>query len=196
MMGRSLELMGMASFNVFLGMVLTVTFLNQGGGNKPSRLSEESVSAFIQEMAEVAHGKKEGLDQYGITTWFMDHIDDNSLFTATVNIAQANGDENQQTLEMNRMNYISHILQEIKGVQERESHLNIEYVKINEDGRTASVIYTSIDKGRMPVADQGTGYTVPVTGMSYCEQKVALRNATMKVSGGNCTTNITVAESF
>lgn len=196
MMGRSLELMGMASFNVFLGLVLTVTFLSQNGSDKPTRLTEDGISTFIQEMADVAQGKRPELDQYGITTWFMDHIEDQSRFTATVNISQPNGTDNQRTLDMDRMNYISHVLQELKMVQERESRLNIEYVKINDDGRTASVVFTSLEKGRMPVADQGTEYTIPVTGMSYCEQKIALRNAVMKVSGGTCTTNITLSESF
>lgn len=196
MMGKSVELLGMACFNVFLGMILTVSFVSQATKNGPSLLTEASVSDFVSEMTNVSWGKKADMDQYGITTWFMDHIVDSGTFTNTINISQPNGEDSQQVLEMDRMKYISQVLQEMKAVQNHHGQLNIEYVKIDDGGQSASVVFTSLERGDMPVASEGTEYTIPVTGMSYCEQKIILQGKLMKVVNGTCTTNVTLTESF
>lgn len=193
---RSLELLGLACFNTFLGLTLTVTFMSQNGGKTPSRLTETSVTNFITEMTDVALGKKPDLDQYGITTWFMDHIDDSGKFITTMNISQPTGENKQETLEMNRMDYISYILKDIKTVKTRESTFNVEYVKIDEGGKSASVVFTNMEKASVPISDKDGEYMIPVTGTSYCEQTLALRGSTIKVSNSTCTTNVSMSESY
>ena len=196
MMGRSLELLGMASFNVFLGLVLTVTFLNQNGNEKPSRLTEARITEFVTEMTHIALGNNPQLDQLGITTWLMDHLEENSSFSNNMNVLQANGQTREEKLEMNRMDYISHVLGEIKTVKSREANLHIEYIKIEESGKGASVIFTSMEKGRIPVVNEDTSYEIPVSGTSYCEQKIILDKKIIKVSNATCTTNVSMTESY
>lgn len=193
---RSFELLGLASFNVFLGMILTVTFISQGGQPKSGRLTEENVSKFIHEMTNTALGLKPGMDQYATTMWFMDHLSENSAFKTNMNIAQAHGGTREATMEMGRMDYISQILKDQKAVQKRETHINVEYVQIAEGGQNASVIFTSIDKGVIPIATEAGSYEMPVSGTSYCEHKLGIKNNKIVVSGGTCTTNINAAESY
>lgn len=193
---RSLELLGLASFNVFLGMILTVTFISQGGQPKSARLTEENISTFIQEMTNTALGLKPGMDQYATTMWFMDHLSESSAFKTNMNIAQANGGTRESTLEMGRMDYIGQILKDQRTVQKRESHVTVEYVKIADNGQDASVIFTSIEKGVIPMSTEAGSYEMPVSGTSYCEHKLGIRNNKIVVSGGTCTTNVNASQSY
>ncbi len=198
MMGKSLELLGLASFNVFLGLVVTITFLNQNGG-KPAgatHLTEAGVSSFINEMTAISLGQKPEMDQYGVTTWFMDHIDEAGKFVSTINIARPDSTEEQKVLEMDRMNYISHVLTGLKSVQDRKANVQIEYIKIEEGGKLASVIFTNTEQGSMPVSNEGGDFMIPVTGTSYCEQKIVLQDKKMKVSGATCTTNVNISNGY
>lgn len=196
MMGKSLELLGLAGFNVFLGMVLTVTFLNNQNDQSPSRLSEASISSFVTEMDRVNLGTDPSMDSYSITTWLMEHLDENSVFLININISPANGEPREEQVELKRMEYISHILQEIKTMRDRESSVHIEQVKIDETGQTASVIYTNMEKGNIPYASEGGEYMMPVAGTSYCEQQIALRDKVIVVTGTTCTSNVTMAQTY
>lgn len=196
-MGKSLELLGMAGFNAFLGLTLTVTFLSQHDGKDgPTRLTEARVSTFVAEMTDVALGKHPDLDQYGITTWFMKHLDENSKFSTNMNIAKSDGQESQEKMEMGRMDYISHVLKDNKAVKNREATLHIEYVKIGEGGKSASVVFTSMEKASVPVKRDDQEYEIPITGTSYCEQQLVLQDTTIRVTGVSCTTNVRMTENF
>ena len=194
--GKSLELLGMAGFNVFLGLVLTTTFLNQNSDNAPRRLTEASVSGFVTEMTDVALGKKADLDQYGMTTWLMKHLDENISVMTNMNITQPNGETREENLQMGRMDYISHILKDNKAVKDREASLHIEYVNIEQGGKTASVVFTSQEKANVPMVSEGGEYMIPITGTSYCEQTLSLRETTIIVSSANCTMNVSMAGSY
>ena len=194
--GKSLELLGMASFNVFLGLVLTTTFLNQNSDSSPRRLTEASVTHFVTEMTDVALGKKADLDQYGMTTWLMKHLDENISVTTNMNITDQNGMAREESLQMGRMDYISHILKDNKAVKDRQATLHIEYIKVEEGGQDASVIFTSQEKANVPMASEGGDYVMPISGTAYCEQKLALREAIITVSASHCTMNVSMSESY
>ena len=196
MMGKSLELLGLASFNVFLGLVLTTTFLSRNNEQSPSRLTEASVSAFVEEMNRVSAGAMPESDSYSVTTWLMSHVDENSKFTTNMNISPANGEPREEKMEMGRMDFIGHVLQEMKAVQNRESSVHIEYVRVEDSGTTASVVFTNMEKGEVPYANEGEEYMIPVTGTSYCEQQLALKNKVIMVTGGVCTSNVSMAQAY
>lgn len=193
---KTFHLMGLASFNVFLGLILSVTFISQGGQAKAPHLTEEIVSHFIQEMTDTALGVKPGMDQYATTMWFMEHLSEDSAFKTNMNIAQANGGSQESTIELRRMDYIGQILKDQKTVQKRENHLNIEYVKIDPNRQDASVIFTSIDKGVIPMTTEAGSYEMPVSGTSYCEHRLSLKKDKIVISGGTCTTNVIAAQSY
>ena len=51
--GKSFELMGLATFNLFLAMVLSVTFLSQAEKKTLNKLTETNIGAFVAETAAV-----------------------------------------------------------------------------------------------------------------------------------------------
>jgi hypothetical protein len=192
--GKSLELMGLAAFNAFLAMVLTVTFLGSSSKAHLNKLTEANIRSFIAEATKVSTGQ--GVDQFGITEYLMKHIDDASTFTTKLAYDIPNTDSEEQTVELGKKDYISHVLEDIKHVKGAEATTNIEDIHIEDGATQARVVTTSYERGEMAVTgpDQNPT-TLPIRGISYCEQTIILKDQTIRMAGATCSTNIQAAPS-
>lgn len=195
-MGKSLELLGLAGFNVFLALILAVTFL--GGGKAEGvlldSLTEEYVEAFLNDANAIASGKREDMDDFSITGFFMDHIADSGAFVNKVAYQLPLQDPQEKTVQMGKMDFIASVLQDIKSKEKEEggeSFMKIESIVIADNGRRARTATTSQDKGVMPM-DDGSGeiQSVPVSGTSYCEQDLVLQDRRIKMEKTDCTTTL------
>lgn len=193
-MGKSFELLGLAAFNLFLALILSVTFLSGGGKNPDQgRLTESRVTSFIQEVTDISTGKRSDMDRYSITSFFMDHIADNGKFINTVQYDLPRVQAQEQVLEMNKLSFISHILQGMDTERE-EAEIHIEYIEILDEGRTAKIITTNTERGMMPYDDgSGRPQYMPVRGQSFCEQTLALNNRHIQMVEATCSTAIQLA---
>lgn len=205
-MGKTLELLGLAGFNVFIALILSVTFLG-----KSARAPDESVSAltkshietFINDVTQISGGLREDMDSYGIADYLMNHIAEDSVFSSRIEYQVEGFDqpfigEDGQELEMGKLDFIGHILEGIKVLDHHEAAVRIEYIEIDGAGQSAMVTTTSHERGIMPV-DDGTeqGRMIPVTGVSYCEQRLVLsEKKIIQMAGATCQTSISVTESF
>ena len=195
-MGKSVELLGLAAFNIFIAIILSATFLT-GAGSSVSALTETNVESFITEVAEVSGGKREDMDSYSITHFFMDHIAEDGVFKSEIAYAMPDMPSSTRTLEMDKLNFISHILEGMKSMTKHETAVKIEYIRITDNGKSAIVTTTNYERGVMPIADSfGDAQMVPVTGTSYCEQQVILNGKTIQMAGADCSTNIDFANSY
>jgi len=196
-MGKSLELLGLAAFNIFIALILSATFLSKDNG-KVNALTETNVTHFITEVAEVAGGKRQDMDQLSIMKYFMDHIADKGMFTSKIEFSLPDMSSNERTLEMDKNNFISHTIEGMKTMTQRETEVKIDYIKIAENGKSAKVNTTNYERGVMPVADEmGEAQMMPVTGTSYCEQELVLSEKNIiQMAGASCSTNINFAESY
>lgn len=193
-MGKSLELLGLVSLNMLVAMMLSVAFLPRGGA--VNALTEENVRGFIADMSAVSAGEREDMDSYGIANYFMDHIAPDGTFKTTLRYKIPEMPENEREMQMNKMEFISHTLQGMRAMDDRETKVNVEYVQIAQDGRSAAVTTTNYERGLMPVED-GTGMSnmMPVYGTSYCEQKIVLTDTrAIALSGATCYTDLTFSE--
>lgn len=136
---RILELLGITTFNIIAATTLAATFLGDAE-TKPAAitaLTKENVSALVADMANIAAGRGGGRSDYDLINFMMDHLTENSLYQATINYDLDEKDDNkQETLEMQRMDYISHVMKEQKALDDRESVVNVEYVEIAKDGKS------------------------------------------------------------
>ncbi len=196
-MGKSFELLGLAAFNIFIALILSMTFLTKGN-TKVSALTETNVTHFITEAADVAGGKRQEMDQFSITEYFLAHIADHGLFTSTIEFTIPEMEASSRTLEMDKNNYISHVLEGSKAMTKRETEVKIEYIKIAEGGKSAKVNTTNYERGVMPVEDgMGEARMMPVTGTSYCEQELVLSDKhIIQMAGASCSTNIDFSDSY
>ena len=193
--GKSLELLGLASFNILIALVLSVTFLSHAGG-KMDRLTEAGVTDFITEVSEISSGKRKDMDTYSVTAYFMDHIAQDGMFKTTLRYSIPEMPDDVRLMEMDKMNFISHTLQGLQTMADRETLVKVDFVQIENDGKSAAVTTTNYERGMMPVDDgSGTVNMMPVQGTSYCEQKVILNDKRiMQMAGATCTTDIAFSE--
>jgi hypothetical protein len=193
---KSVELLGLVSFNIFLAIVLSVTFLGQPGtsGNK---LTETGITDFINEATNMSTGAAKDADQFGVTKYLMSHIQDGSIFNTSIQYDIPGVDGQQRSMAFNKNDYISHVIEGLKAMHDREATTHIESIEIKNGATEARVVTTSTEHGKLPVAsadgDQPT--LVPVRGVSYCEQTLVLKDQTIQMAGATCSTNIETADS-
>lgn len=195
-MGKSFELLGLASFNIFIALILSTTFLTNHGGGGISHLTESAVESFIMEVSDITGGKKPEMDSYAITSYFMEHVADDSVFTTTLQYDIPHTESEERTLQMNKIDYISNVLQSKNAMERYESMVKIDFVSVDASGREASAVTTNYERGMMPVEDgMGQMTLVPVDGTSYCEQKFVLsENKTIQMASATCTTDLKFSE--
>jgi hypothetical protein len=194
-MGKSLELLGLAAFNVFVALILSATFISHGSARLVS-LSEDSIKAFLQESSEIAGGLRKDMDSYSITQYFMDHIAPDGQFRTTMRYNIPDMPEEERVMEMDKMNFIAQTLQGMHAMADRETLVKVEYVKIDATGRNAEVVTTNYERGLMPVADvSGEANMMPVQGVSYCEQTLVLSDQRkIQMANAKCTTDLSFSE--
>ena len=190
-MGKSFELLGLAAFNVFLALILSITFL---GGDKVSLdyLTKDHVEKFISEVNDITTGTRQDMDNYSVTSYFMKHIADDSKFVNNIKYEIPRVGTQERTMEMSKLDFISHILQGMQnGGDDRETSIAIEHIEIAEHGKAAKVITTNMESGMMPFDDgSGSAQMLPVTGVSFCEQTVVLSDKNIQMETANCTTDV------
>lgn len=194
-MGKSLELLGLASFNVLIALMLSAAFFSHGGG-KMNRLTEGAVKDFIVEVSDISAGKREDLDSYKITSYFMEHIAPDSRFKTTMRYSIPDMPADERDMELDRASFISQTLQGLKAMDGRETAVRVEFVQIGEGGKSAVATTTNMERGMMPVDDgSGTVNMMPVQGTSYCEQKIILSEKhVVQMAGATCTTDLSFTE--
>ena len=197
-MGKSVELLGLAAFNVVIALILSATFLTTAE-KSVNKLTEANVESFLTEVTEVSGGMREDMDSYSVTEYFMKHLAEDSKFVSRIEYALDNEDLNsERTLEMDKLNFISHVLQGMESINKHETAVEIEYIEIADNGRRARVTTTNYERGIMPVADAfGEAQMMPVTGTSYCEQELVLNKKNIiQMAQANCNTNIDILDAF
>ena len=191
-MGRSIELLGLAAFNVFLVVGLSVTVLSRAGPGPVDRLTESNVTQFVNETTDISSGKRANMDKFGMTSFFMAHIADDGKFTNTISYEMPEVPVQQRVLEMGKTDFISRILQDLHTIERRETAVHVEHVGLNGDKTSAAVLTTTLERGLMSVSDEESGQSnlVPVSGRSYCEQTIVLNKHVIQMAGATCTTTI------
>lgn len=198
-MGKSFELLGLITFNVFIALILSATFLGSAGKGPaaiPDRLTEPYVTSFIEEFAAITGGQRSDMDSYALADYFMNHLGEESRFTTTLRYSIPDQPEEKRTLEMDRTAFIGNVMQGQKTMDKHETKVQIEYINISDDEKSATVLITNYERGLMPV-DDGAGNEVimPVQGTSYCEQKLSLdEKSLIRIEGATCMTDIAFSE--
>jgi hypothetical protein len=191
------EVMGFTTFNIMVAMVLSATFFGKAEEAQSTYIQElnnENVTQFIETVAYVASGKKADMDSYAITTYLMDHIAADSNFNSTItyNISDNFEDNQEEVMDMSKLEFISHVLSNLKSMERHETQTNVEFVEVAEDKRTASAVITTYERGMMPtVSEFGEDTLVPVRGTSFCEQKFALtQENVLQITEASCATDL------
>ena len=192
-MGRTFELFGLMTFNVFLGLFLSANFLNSAGTHSLTRLDEASVKTFITHIADISMGKDTSMDHLDVTEYFMAHIKDGSNFHNRVTYDLPYVQDNEQETDMDKMTYISYVIRSLSGkAAHHSSDVEIEYIQVSDTGDSATVMTVNHESGQMPVGQGGDqARMIPVAAASYCEHELVLtKDKKIQLAGANCMTDI------
>ena len=197
---KILEAMGFTTFNIMVALVLSSTFFNKVEDNEPSAtitaLDESYVTDFIHRMSSLTSGKDETADAYDLAMFLKSHIAETGTFNSTItyNTGQDShrDEDNQEIMEMDKNDFIQHVMENRKTMQDHESRVSVDYVEISDDQQTASAIITTYERGMMPtVSEFGEDTLVPVSGMSFCEQKFEISQKQMiQIASASCSTDL------
>ena len=196
-MGKSFELLGLATFNIFIAIIAATTFMS-GENIGVSKLDRSNVTAFINEVTQVSGGLREDMDPYSVAMYFKKHIKEDGKFVSRIDYSIPDYPETTRDLEMDRETYISHVLQVMKDFDKHEAAVRVENVEIMNDGRAALVVTTNYERGVIPVQGiMGDAQMLPVTGTSFCEQEVVLSDKKIiQMAEAECKTNIAFADAY
>jgi hypothetical protein len=188
-----LKLLGLAGVNCVLALILTSSFLTHV--STVPKLTEDHITTFIREMNDISSGARADMDRFNVTSYFMKHVDDDSEYVDTVkfDLPQLQVPPQERTLKMSKLDYISHVLQEMDSAGVRRTQVDIENIEIADNGREATVVTVNRGSGMLPLQDNSGGSTmVPVIGTSFCEQTLALRREDIVVQKTNCSTDLNI----
>jgi hypothetical protein len=197
---------GVAKFIGILGMGSVATLMaatqllgNHSESSKSIKaLTDANVSAFILKMADVTDGKDAEKGQLGATEWLMAHLSESGVFATQINYSGEGMPDKPEELSMTRDQYVGHVIEGLKAVGQHETKVTVESVSIDPSKKSASTVTVIRESGVLPVmAEDGTQVPVPVTGISYCEQTVALASENViQLTGVKCSTTVGIAEGF
>jgi hypothetical protein len=196
MLGHSFKLMGLATMNIFIALALSSTLLQKTPTGDIQALTEQNVGAFVTDVTGIAAGKKTGMDQYAVTSYLMDHVTDSGIFKSIVRYNFPDMPDNERQMAMDKKSFISSVLEDMRKTDSHAATFKIEYIKVNDSGRTATAITTNYEHSTMPVSDaEGGQNMMPVYATTYCEQTVLLNNnRIMQLAAANCTTDVALNE--
>ena len=194
---KSLELVGLAAFNVFLAMILSISFLG-GKGASYTELTQSNITEFVNRMTQVSTGAEDaggvGADILTANQFLQAHIGDNGTFKTTVayEIPDMNADTKQ--INLTKKDYIKNVLTGLKAAKPDEAATHIENIEITPDARHAKIVTTSYQRGPMPIETDGGRQVLQVKGISYCEQNLDLVNKNIVVTDATCSTSVRPAQ--
>ena len=191
-MGKSLELLGLATFNIIIAIILSATFLKKSE-EAISTLTTPHIEKFVNDITEISGGIRKDMDSFEVTSYLMAHIANDSRFSSTIDYNMPDISESgERILELDKLHFISNTQQGMKAFTRHEAAVKIDYIQIADNGKSARVTTTSHERGVIPIEDNfGETQFFPVTGTSYCEQKLVLsEESIIQMAEAVCSTNI------
>lgn len=201
-MGKGFELLSMIGLQIFLATIVVMTLLAQNKGRDTlseevlNSLTSENIEHFIQELTAVTTGQSKTLDVYGVTEYLMKHLPADGEYITAISFEDHNAEIQEEYMVMNRLTYISNILQAMKGVVAHEVTIKIENIDIAKNGKRAEIVISSLERGLMPMPD-GSGGTrfMAMSTSTYCEQELILTDDNIiQLAITDCSTDINFLE--
>lgn len=196
-MGKSFELLGMMAFQTFLLLIVSVSIMATSKEKTQKELTRATVENFIHELSDITGGRNKDIDAYGVTEYLMTHLSQDGEYKTLMSINEDRlRNIPEEEIVMDKLEYISNVLQGLKSIEQHKAEIQIEHVDITPDGKEARVYLTNYEEGNMPVPNEDGSYDIfPMAGTSYCEQVLTLTaKKTIQLSSESCTTDISFIE--
>lgn len=202
-MGTFFEFLGKLSLKATL-IVLAVGFFLHAQ-SKPSApalqnidaLTADNVKAFLTQVDHLTGGDQT-ITAHDISAFMLKHIDESALFKSSAVYTLPDGEEKQDQIEMDKLAYIENTIKEQQSLTTKEIAMNIEYIHIDDNKKSAQVVTTVRKRGTLPLEDDfGDIVEVPLIGLTYCEQSLQLNDeAVIQMTDTNCSARMSLDTSL
>ena len=103
----------------------------------------------------------------------------------------------ENSMSLDKDQFIDSVLSGQQALQDYESSIDIQSIKISRDKTKATVQTRSTENGVMPIpSESGSAEMIPVRGDSSCDQILMLEKKIIQMYSANCTTEITFISPF
>ena len=153
------------------------------------KMTQENVTAFIQEATEITAGKREDMTPEQIAEFLDRHLEKKAHFKSLIKYNIPGYPPQDTTMSLDKKEYIEGIAKGKETLEGYESEILIKSVKILKNGTEAMVQTNGYEAGIMPMpVEGGTTKNVPMEGNSICSQILVLNDGIIQMYGANCET--------
>lgn len=178
-------------FAAVLGLFFAFLSSSSLAADKISKLSEDNITAFIEETTALTSDYDAGFTPDEIRRYLEAHIDKKARFKSTVTYAIPNHPPQSQSLGLDKDEFINQTVDGQKSLEHYETAISVDKVSIAKSGKNATVVTSGIESGYMSVpSGDGMVNEVPVEGSSKCIQIIKLNKGVIQMYSANCTTTI------
>lgn len=158
---------------------------------KVRALTEDNVTAFINQTTSVTSGQENGMSIDEIKEYLDKHLEKKSRFRSTIRYNVPGYPSQQASLSLQKQEFIDNVEKGSQTLQNYDTTVEIKNIQISRDKSKATVQTASMEKGTMPVPGENGGTDmVPVEGSSTCNQVIMLNNGVIQMYSAQCVTDI------
>lgn len=181
------------SKTLFLLSFVFVLFCASAKGfasEKHSTLTEDNVTAFIEETTKLTSGHNLNKSSEEIIAYLDRHLDKNARFKSTMTYNVPGFPPQQNAISLDKDEFIDYVQEGANSLEDYDNEINVDKVRISKDGTRATVQTSSFETGSMSVNGRDGGQEVPVEGVSNCLQILKLHRGVIQMYSANCSTEI------
>jgi len=156
-------------------------------GMAASILTESEITQFIEKTTDVINGHARDMSSDDIERYLKKHLHKDARFSSGVKYKIPGFPDQSASVVLMKQDFIRNVQQGSQALDDYETDVSIDQIKISKDGSKATVRTTGYESGSMNV--QGAGI-IPVEGTSKCLQILMLTKNTIQMYSANCETNI------
>ena len=154
-------------------------------------LTEENVTAFIEDTTAMTAGSETGLAVDQIVDYLNMHVADNAHFKTKMTYAIPGYPEQTNVVELEKADFISTVEKGANKVSNYENQIEILSITLSKGDRLATVRTKNTEAAAMDVSGQGgSGQSMPVDGTSTCTQVLMLQDGVIKMLSADCETQV------
>ncbi len=164
-------------------------------------LNKQNIEAFLKEVSEITTGQRPDMLHDDVENYFTNHVTNKSTFKSVMKYNIPGFPTQDIDMELDKDQYIKMVLKGLYMLQDYQTEVSIENLKIGSNGKSATFKSRTKEKGRMPWVkdsenkDNSEGNQnaemIPIEGESVCEQKLIISyNNFMQMAKAECSTAI------
>jgi len=158
-------------------------------------LNEDNIRGFLKEVGDISTGQRADMLNDDVIDYFNNHMADRGKFKSTMRYEIPGFPTHDTEMKLDKEQYINTIVNGRHMMEDYQSTIDIQDLKISGNGKSATFTSVITEKGKMPFPKDPKKPNdvdiVPIEGKSKCDQRVIISyNNFIQMAGAACQTII------